>query len=430
MNYNQFFNQLAVTSSRNDKIALLNEYKHDIMLKRIVTAALDPLTNYYIRKIPEYTRGNKTISLADALQIITNEFATRKITGNTAIDKLQHILTYLSTDDALVIERIIKKDLKCGVSDSTANKVWPGLIMSYPVMLCEPYNDKLISKIRWPAIAQIKQDGMRFNAVVKDNKCSLHSRNGKRIDLLGRLEQEFIQLASGRNCVFDGELLIKLDDSVLERKTGNGIINKGIKGTISAEEAATVQAVVWDVIEFDNWATGRCNTKYNDRFDQLQDMLQANSNNKIELVQYWLVQDLADAQSIYDRVAAEGFEGIILKDLNGPWEDKRAKHQIKFKAELECDLVVVGTEISSEGKFAGKVGAILCESADGIIKVGVGSGFTEEEREGIYPKGTIVTVKYNARITDSRTGQESLFLPIFIEKRMDKSKPDHSSKIE
>jgi hypothetical protein len=75
------------------------------------------------------------------------------------------------------------------------------------------------------------------------------------------------------------------------------------------------------------------------------------------------------------------------------------------------------------------LGAILCESADGVIKVSVGSGFNDGQRnQGDELVGKIVAVKYNARITN-KEGDQSLFLPIFIEVRNDKDTADNSKDI-
>jgi ATP-dependent DNA ligase len=132
---------------------------------------------------------------------------------------------------------------------------------------------------------------------------------------------------------------------------------------------------------------------------------------------------------LFEEFLQRGEEGIILKDKRGVWEDKRAKHQIKFKGELECDLKIVGIE-EGTGKYAGMLGAILCESSDGVIKVSVGSGFTDEQRktygEEIIDK--VAAIKYNMRIKN-KAGEESLFLPIVLEIRDDKEVADSSKTI-
>ena len=417
---------LAANPSRNYKIDLLQEHAGNTLLRELVRLALDPFTQFYIRKIPKYEAiGDNTLSYAmDQLFELSNRLKT----GNAGIEHLTQILTSLSPKNAMVIERIIAKDLKCGVSIATANTIWPGLIKEYPVMLCSGYEDKLIEKIKWPAMVQLKMDGMRFNAVVRDNVVEFRTRNGKEIHLHGNLEQEFIQLANGIDCVFDGELVVSYFDGIMDRQTGNGILNKAIKGTISDTEAALVRAIVWDVIPYMYFIDGYCPTPYKDRFAKFKWGI--DFPEKIQLVQSTIAENIEEARIKFEEYYNAGQEGIILKDMDSPWEDKRAKHQIKFKGELECDLKVVGYE-EGTGKYVGKLGALVCESDDGIIKVKVGSGFNDENRESIKKQdviGKVVAVKYNARIR-SKSEDESLFLPIFLEIRQDKTQADSSGSI-
>lgn len=426
MNYNELFENLASNSSRNYKIEQLKRNSADKTLKEIVRLALDPFTQFYQRKIPAYSQTyTTTFTLEWAIEELA-KLSKRELTGNAAIDHLTYVLSSLTSDNAKVIERIIQKDLKCGVQVSTANAVWADLVHEYPVMLCSPFEQKLVDKIKFPAYVQLKMDGMRFNAVVMNGVCEFFSRNGKEIQLLGNLEQEFIALANGNNVVFDGELLVNDKGVVLDRQTGNGILNKANKGTISIDEARKVHATLWDVIPFSDFVNGKCTQNYQIRFSVLQSL---SLPKKIHLVESKVVATYEEAQKLFEAYLADGQEGIILKDMNGIWEDKRSKGQIKFKGELECDLKIVGIE-EGTGKYAGMLGAILCESADGVIKVSVGSGFTDEQRK-TYGKeiiDKIAAIKYNMRIKN-KAGEESLFLPIVLEIRDDKEVADSSENI-
>ena len=427
MSLNKIFEDLAANPSRNFKLDYLKQNAGNETLREVVRLALDPFTQFYQRKIPAYTpnTGN-TASLAAILPGLF-DLSHRLVTGHDAIHHLQMMLEAVSPDDAKVLERIIQKDLKCGVQVSTANDVWMGLIKEYPVMLCSGYDQKLVDKINYPAYVQLKEDGMRFNAIITDGKCEFKSRNGKTIDLLGNLEAEFIAMSHGIDCVFDGELLVKMDGKIADRQTGNGILNKANKGTISKEEAALVTATVWDMIPYAYFIDGYCPVPYSTRFKRLEDSVVSGS---IGVVPSIIVDSLDEAKAIFEQYLIDGKEGIILKDGNGVWEDKRSKGQIKFKGELECDLKIVGVE-EGTGKYAGKVGSFLCESSDGILKVSVGSGLTDAQRE-MYSdgdlRGSVIAVKYNARITNKQ-GEQSLFLPIFIELREDKDVADSSKDI-
>ena len=434
MNLNKFFNDLAANNSRNFKLEQLEANVNNEVLRQVISLALDPFTNFYIRKIPKYTPNTTSVNLnlKDAFPYLYH-LCNRLVTGNAAIEKLTQVLEMVSADDAKVLERIIKKDLMCGVSISTANAVWAGLIREYPVMLCSGYEQKLVDKIKFPAYAQLKMDGMRFNAIVKDGAVEYRSRNGKEINLLGYLDDQFLKMADGGDYVFDGELMVMFDGEhqFADRQTGNGILNKANKGTISDKEASQVHASVWDMIPYVFFCESYSDTPYSTRFAKLSKMLEklSSEDKKVWPVASTIVQTLEEAQDIFQEYLSLGYEGIILKDGSGVWEDKRAKHQIKFKGELECDLKIVGTE--PHKKKPDWLGAIICESADGIIKVNVGSGFNDEHRKSYKEKdilGKIVAIKYNARIKN-KSGEESLFLPVFVEIREDKDSADSSKEV-
>ena len=434
MDINSLLDSIAANPSRNFKIDELKAHAENETLREVIRLALDPYTQFYIRKIPEYQdngRHETLQSLLPRLDILSNRVAT----GNAGISHLQLVLSSAAPEDAKVIERIIQKDLRCGVSESTANKVWPGLVHEYPVMLASPFETKLIDKIEWTAYVQLKLDGMRFNAVVRGGKVEFRSRNGKLIDIpYASFAQPFIEMARHYQCnmVFDGELVV-MDEheyQYLDRKTGNGILNKAVKGTMSEEEAKGIRGALWDAIPLEDFEKGIFKEEYHVRLAKLTNAVSHTNNATdakgfVHVVWKKIVGSLEEAQVIFNQMLAEGEEGIILKDKNGIWEDKRAKHQIKFKGEFECDLLCVGWE-EGTGKNVGKLGALQLESSCGKLKVGVGSGLTDADRANIGQEviGKIIAIKYNAIVDDKRLDTKSLFLPIFLEVREDKTVAD------
>lgn len=417
-------NDLANTSSRNEKLAILRGNVDNDLLKQVLVYALDPFKNFYIRKIPTYNReaSRPSYALQQALADL-DVLSSRDQTGNAAITYLADLLGCLEDSDAQVIERVIQKDLRCGVSDATVNKVWPNLIPVYSVMLASGYDEKLVSQIQFPAMAQLKMDGMRFNAIVKDGAVEFRSRNGKLLDLKGKLDSDFISMSNGANVVFDGELTVRKDGRLLPRQEGNGILSKAQKGTISDSEADMVCATVWDMYDYESAVRGFDNAQYYKRFNRLLSIVLP---EKVDFVESFLVENIEQAQALFEAYLAAGQEGIILKDINAPWENKRVRHMIKFKGEFECDLRIVGWE-EGTGKNVGRLGALVLESEDGILKVNVGTGFTDEHRDTITPDvvGKVVAIKYNGKIRDQKTGIDSLFLPVFVEIRDDKDTADN-----
>ena len=431
MNLNEFFNHLASDAGRNFKIAELEKHKGNDLLQAVINLALDPFTQFYIRKIPKYNRGIHSIPLVQSCKQL-KKLASREYTGNAAIDMLASLLESSTPDDAKVLERIIQKDLKCGVSISTVNKVWPGMIHEYPCMLCSPSDEKLISKFEFPAIVQLKMDGMRFNAIVKNGKVEYRSRNGKEIHGIQHLDEDFLNMGGSKNRVFDGELVVNDKGVILDRQTGNGILNKAVKGTISDLESHKIRATVWDVIDYEDFTVGYSGVPYRERFERIASSLRSDA---VHLVEHQMVESITEAREVFDRYLAAGEEGIILKAGTAPWENKRVKHQLKFKGELECDLQIVDVQ-EGTGKYVGMLGAIVCQSGsdDGkTVTVSVGSGFSDDHRINLWNirnelLGKIVALKYNSRIKNKQGG-DSLFLPIFLEIREDKTDADNYKEI-
>lgn len=419
-----------------EKEAILRANSENDLLKSVIKLALDPFIQFYIRKIPKYKASKVTLTLASALDKLS-ELSSRNKTGNAGIEHLTYIMESVNAEDALVIERVIEKDLRCGVSEATVNKIWPRFIPTYPVMLASGFEGKLIEKFNWPGFVQLKLDGMRFNAIVRNGKVELRSRNGKELNIPNELfHQSFTELAKfyQEDVVFDGELLVINDSGKpLDRKTGNGILTKSIKGTQSKAEAAMVRATLWDAIPFNAFVEGVFDTPYHKRLKSLTTSLTnvpQNLSHLLSIVETKEVENQYQATELFNKYLQLGFEGTILKDRNGIWEDKRSKGQIKFKGELECDLKVVDWE-EGTGKNKGRLGNLVVESSDGVIRVGVGTGFTDLDRDTIKPNvvGKIVSIKYNARIQDKRGNVESLFLPVFVEIREDKTLADSSLEI-
>lgn len=423
----EIIQELGADRSRLYKEAILKREIDNDLLERVFRYALDPFKQFWIRKIPKYTNTQPSIHLGYALDQL-DRLHTREFTGNAGIEHLKSILSSLDAADAKVVELIIAKDMDCGVSIGTIDKIWPDLVKTYPVMLASAFNQKLLDKLTYPVLVQQKLDGLRFNAIVKDGKASYYSRNGRTIDLNGELEKQFVELAGGRNVVFDGELVFMNPDwtKYLDRKTSNGLGNKAIKGTLSAKDAQYACVELWDVISLDNFETGFCGVPYSTRFGELSCAvaLLDQKPSRIRVAHTESAENQDQILEIYSKHLSYGHEGVIVKEHKLAWQPDRVKNQIKLKNESVCELRVVGIQPGT-GKYEGMIGALLCESEDGVIKVAVGSGLKDDQRLIDVYTGKIISVKYNERITN-KAGDQSLFLPIFDQLREDKDVADTS----
>lgn len=436
MSINEIFEELKAESGKNAKLDILKREKNNKTLRRVIEAALNPFKMYYIKKIPDYAVDGGVFGSDDKkdLDWALNEIvklSTRKVTGKAAQAFLVNLLESLSADDAKVLERVILKDLDCGVATSP-NKVWPGLIPTFAVMLCSPFDMKLINKLHWPAIVETKMDGMRFSAVVKDGKVTVFSRKGQVLDIFGAIDEPFLKIANGESWVFDGELLVydKQRKYILPRKEGNGILNKAIKGTIGQEEAKRITFQCWDMIPYEAWNEGFYDKPYDERSQGRYEAFR-NAGYKGNSVGHYVVDGLEGAQAIFEEHLARGQEGVIVKDRLAPWENARSKWQIKMKGERNADLLCYGWAEGTK-KNKGKLGALRLQTADGKLKVDCGTGLSDEQRKRLKKKdvvGKIIAIRYNEKIQTEK-GDWSLFLPVFLEIRADKDEANTFDELE
>jgi DNA ligase-1 len=115
---------------------------------------------------------------------------------------------------------------------------------------------------------------------------------------------------------------------------------------------------------------------------------------------------------------ADGFEGIMIKDLDAPYECRRSSFWMKWKPTISVDLTVVGME-EGTGRNAGRLGALICEGIDNErnICVNVGSGLSDSDRDVFWASrdsivGHLVEVQADA-VTQNQDGTYSLRFPRF-----------------
>lgn len=431
------FNNLAATSSRKEKEAILSLHSENILLKNVAFRTYNPRTNYYIRMVPEFTNTKLLgISLSLALDGLS-DLSARTITGGAAQEHLRRILEAVCAEDAEVVARVIDRDWNVGIGIGTINKVWPKLIPEYPVMLCATLNEKTQKHLKFPCIVNVKEDGLRVNARLIDNKVEYRTRNGNIIDCgHPALDEQCTSIIKSIHfeMILDGEL-IAYDSgttNLSSRKESNGLGTKAVRGTITAAEKARFGMVVWDFIPTVVFfgVAGAVSPSYATKFDVLKslpqfDPMNHTSNQVVELVQSWEVNSLEEIYKLFDLVHSSGQEGLIVKNKHLIWTPTRSKDCLKVKSENTIDLVVVGYQLGSLGsKYETMVGALILEDASGRLKVEAGSGLTDDDRMVPPPIGSIVEILYNEPIQNKKSSNWSLFLPRFVKSRPDKNTPD------
>lgn len=437
------FHDLASTSSRNEKERILREMPEECVsdFMRIAKLTYNPRINFYVKdfQIVENCDESDDVfinvngSLDEALDVLEHVIAKRKVTGNAALSLITNTIKQLDSLSADIFTRVLNRDLECGASAKTFNKVWPGLIPDHPYMRCSGFDEKVLSKLTFPCYSQVKMDGLYVDIVVtEDKEVNCYTRSGQ--DVTHYLRDEDIDALSSNypNLVFQGEALVLGDDGeILDRKTGNGILNS------DDVDPQKIIFVIWDCVYYDKWSTEKAvdKTPYHVRLAHVENIVNnfSLSFHPILTKTCYTTQDIIDH---FKDVRLKGQEGTIIKSENGFWKSGTSKDQVKCKVVFDCDLKVVGYKLGT-GKYENKLGALLCESSDGKVCVSVGGGYKDEERETLLENiddviGKIAVVRANDLVNDvnDKEGAYSLFLPRFVEIRSDKTEADTFDKIQ
>ena len=93
------------------------------------------------------------------------------------------------------------------------------------------------------------------------------------------------------------------------------------------------------------------------------------------LVRQVLAETVEQAQDAFQQAVAQGYEGVVVKDLQGPWQaGRRAAKWVKVKPRHTLDLVVLGAEWGY-GRRTGKLSNLHLAARDGERLVMVGKTF-------------------------------------------------------
>ncbi len=145
---------------------------------------------------------------------------TRSITGNRAREAIETCSQMFDSDEWNgLARRVLIKDLRCGISEKTINKVVGKTEWKIPVFSCQLAQDSTDQpkKLRGIKRLEVKLDGVRVLAVVNGSACTLYSRNGKEFENFPQIA-DFVEehrkafqrdSAFGGQFVLDGEIVGK-----------------------------------------------------------------------------------------------------------------------------------------------------------------------------------------------------------------------------
>ena len=423
----EILNELRATSSKNEKERIIRENANHDGLREAFRVAYSKELNFFVRGVKNTYQNPGLRPLSDSINDLVTNIAGRLYTGDEAKSYIQQLVGLCEEPDTLVA--IINRDLECGVQTTITNKVWKDLITEPPYQSYTLFTEKLLRKFNFKgAFSDEKMDGLYADIMVWPDQVVYRSRSGKELNFRApqAVEDALMSAACTRGpFVAHGEGLV-IDPTarhgVMERAEGNGYLNQDSEDI----DRNRVRLVVWDMVDMDDYIARKSKVEYYIRRDNTSFLVtEVNVPTHFQMVRGRKINSLREAIDHFIEMRQQKKEGTVLKEADMLWGDNKTKKGIKLKNEFDVDLEVVAT--TPHKKKEGWIGALICQTRDGLLEVGVGSGLTDALRNKFpsYFIGQIITIKAND-ITKSETKElQSLFLPRlnykFVEIRRDKS---------
>lgn len=428
---------IAATNSRNEKEAILQRAWDAGIVEFFAGCkmALDSLNTFGVQKVPliEVDDGSEGDFGWPEFATLSSQLSARTLTGNAARDALRAAAEVANARDwNLWYRRLLLKDLKCGLTETTINKVLTAngaqardyLVPVFSCQLAKPADDNP-RKMVGEKLLDRKYDGVRLLTVVdKNGTVTQFTRNGIQNTNFGHICDMLKGLSATltESVVLDGEVISASFQTLMKQ------VNRKEK-----VDTSDSRLVLFDIVPLRAFRAGEYNMGQQDRHLALCELapeLDRLTGGVVSVEPKLLVnldtpEGQAKLQEFNRQVLDEGLEGVMVKDPRAPYRTKRTDGWLKIKPWITVDLTIVAVEQgTAESKFSHTLGALVCEGEDQgkRIRVNVGSGFSEELRDQIWKArdqvvGRIVEIKGDALTMDQNQDTWSLRFPVFMQFR-------------
>ena len=410
------FEALRSTTKSKEKLQILESYKEDETLAKVLQAAYSG-EKYFIspEQIEPFMQCESMFPVYDDMFRLLYDLKNRVITGNQAKDLSTEFCAF-NPEIKPIFLSILKHDLNIGIAKGTIKKVFPNMFSEFSVALSGVFDEKTEKLVDWNSgewSSSRKLDGVRCVCVKKDNEVHFYARSGKEFYTLDILKESVMRIPG--EFVLDGECCI------VDANGDEDFIS--IVSEIKRKDW-TIQNPrykVFDCLTVEEFFTNSSSVKFFDRLKRVEfKEIEQGLYPHLEAVE----QRVLTSKNVFDQHFQEslekGWEGIMLRKNVG-YEGKRTKNMLKVKKFKDMEAVIVDCT-NGDIRFVedGKQQTYNVLSSISIEykgnRVDIGSGFTKNQRFWYRDRhdeliGKTVTVKYFQE-SQNADGTYSLRFPI------------------
>lgn len=382
----QILELLESDNSRLFKEEVLRKNAENAELRRFLVLSFDPWKDWGVAKY-EKPVAQRPLACGDNIIVkfmdLLERLNARELKGNAAREA---VTLAMSEGDALAqkwMERLLWRNLRCGVSVATINKTWTGSVIPFAVSLAETLPTKgsngefeITQPVVYPVRVEAKLDGLRCVAVKSKGEVTLYTRSGTVLETLPRIKSAIEALAAD-DIVLDGEVMG-------EDWSESASV---VMSSKSKKDDSKMLFHAFDLISIEDWKRQKSETHYRARLLDLQMVLGDTAGTPFRYVKSVMANDEQDLREFYSGCLEEGYEGVMLKDIGAPYQWKRSPAILKLKPVATEEGMVVGWyEANANTKRAGQFGGFVVLTPNGVT-TRVGGGYTDALKSQIFSEG-------------------------------------------
>jgi DNA ligase-1 len=258
----------------------------------------------------------------------------------------------------------------------------------YKVMLAEKFQKR--KTVLYPVLVQPKLDGCRALAYREQDTVYMISRDGlEKANPLEHLKQALKPyLNPDGSEYFDGELYCH----GMPRETITGICNS----QKAPEATQQIEFHVFDLID-----CNRPEEAVEDRWQRLSQRL-SQPQSTIKLVATVQVRNRQGVIDYHRQWTRDGYEGVMVRILGSPYENKRSKYLLKYKEFEDEEFEICGYH-EGQGDWKGAVIWECWYNKEQGLKFSVKQEGSIEKLQQLYKEadryiGKLLTVKFQSRM--------------------------------
>lgn len=405
---------LESDNGRLAKGSVMEANKDNKLLHRLLSLAFDPWKNWgvakYDRPKTPGSRGHGDDIVVEFLDLLIR-LDKRELRGNAAKRAVSDIIQSGDAVSQKWLERLLWRNLRCGVSVSTINKLWPGTVVPFGVALAGTLPTKGVNgnfifsePVTYPVRVEAKLDGLRCVAVKHNGEVTLYTRNGTVLETLPRIKAA-VEALPLDNFVLDGEIMGQdWNESA-----------SVVMSAKSKKDDSTMCYHTFDLVPLADWQAQKTALTYAERLAILNPLIISQAGSSpFRLVKSMTCNNEGELRSFYTSCLDKNYEGVMLKDMGAVYKWKRSAAILKLKPVATEEGVVVGWyNASAATKRAGQFGGFRVLTPNGAV-TRVGGGYTDKLKAEINANpdsyiGKIVECEHQPPFTND----QKLRFPVF-----------------